>query len=124
MSKTLEIHTIQMAQWRKLLEHGIEIVDTTVRTGNKLFAPDWDLVQATKNGTLSDEDFTKMYTALMRDRYSCNPTMFDDLLTKGKIALTCYCGSDKHCHRFLLKDILIKVAGSKGIVVTDKGEFP
>ena len=124
MSKVLELHTIQMAQWRKLLETGIEIIDATVRTGNKLLAPSWDLVSATKSGTLPDTDFTKQYTDLIRNRYVNDPTLFDDMISKGKIALACYCGSDKHCHRFILRDILKKVAVSKGYTVIDKGEYP
>lgn len=103
------IYTIQLSKAKQL---GIEnILDITVKSGNKLFAPAWGMVNDVKSGIITPEQYTKMYYTMMRLSYKNNITEWDTILNKGNnipIILGCYCKPYTFCHRYLLKDILIK----------------
>ena len=67
-----------------------------------------------KQGKISWDEYREQYTALMRQRYSASPDNFLEALKSDELILCCYCtdtsDGTKHCHRYLLVDILEKVA--------------
>ncbi len=69
---------------------------------NKLVAPDWDIIMAYKNGQITEEEYTKRYTAQL-DRIGINKilTSFKD----GDVLL-CYEKSGRFCHRHILAEWL------------------
>lgn len=119
----MELYTVAMYNWRKAKAKGVEVQDTTVRSGNALFAPSWEMVRTYKAGELSEEEYTKQYYEKMRDSFRNNRDKWLALFQKEKLALACYCGPDKFCHRLLLKAILLKIAEAEGISVKDCGEI-
>ena len=120
----MEIMTAQMSRWRQLKERNIELIDTTVKTGNRTWAPTWEMVMGHKAGTISDEAYTAAYVGMMRYSYINYPADWDRLLnTQGPVAIACYCSPGAFCHRHLLKDILEKICASKGIPFRYYGEF-
>jgi len=99
----LEVYT---AQYRY---SGPNRLDITVKTGNPVFAPTWDMVKAFKAGALSEEKYTGQYIQLMRDSYRENKKEWLDLLDRERVVLVCFCKSGEFCHRILLANILTKL---------------
>ena len=107
------------------------VLDVTIKsaTGNaQTFAPTWNMVMASKNGSLPWLDYIDQYTDLMRQRYKQHPDHFINFLLKSKtLVLCCYCPdtsqTTRHCHRYILADIFLKVAQHHGIEAEILGEL-
>lgn len=118
------LFTAQMSKWRQLKERNIELIDTTVKTGELAFAPEWNWVMTHKSGELDDDQYAELYYAKMRHSYrSCHETWNRLLLSTGPVALACFCTAGNFCHRHLLKDILEKLCQARGIPFEYYGEF-
>lgn len=114
----MEIYTCQMANWRKARDLGIPVFDITLKSGDKRFAPDSDLLYKYKAGNLSEHDYTARYIELMDQRWTDDAHLLDDITKHEKLCLMCYCGPGKFCHRHLLVEWL-----SKRIRVSYQGEI-
>lgn len=123
LAKSMTLYTTQIAKWRTVKKLGIELVDTTIKSGFKHLAPSWDMVMGVKDGTLSEELYTDTYLKLLQERYSDDPEPFMSLLTPEPKALTCYCRAFKFCHRKLLLDFLKGVAEEHNLPFTYGGEI-
>jgi uncharacterized protein YeaO (DUF488 family) len=98
------------------------VLNTTVKSGSglgKVFAPTWNMVMAFKRGDIDWQTYTASYQALMRERYRQNQAAFLEALSCDELIVCCYCkdthATIRHCHRYLLVDILEKVAHHHGI---------
>jgi hypothetical protein len=62
----------------------------------------------------------------MRQRYQANPAAFLEVLNSAELIVCCYCkdthATTKHCHRYILVEILEKVAAHHGIDFKAIGE--
>jgi len=101
---------------------GQRVLNTTVKSGiglGAVFVPTWKMVMASKQGQLSWEAYIEEYTALMRQRYAKNPAAFVEALGSDELIVCCYCrdthDTTKHCHSYILVEILEKVAAHHGI---------
>ena len=80
------------------------------------FAPSAELLRSYKDGKRSWFQYTQRYTAEQRTHFRENPEHFEDLLKRATIEdiiLLCYeryDGPETQCHRFLLYDMLQKIA--------------
>ena len=108
---------------------GQRVLNTTVKSGTGLgavFAPTWKMVTASKRKTVSWQSYIKGYTALMRRRYADNPATCLEALSSDELIVCCYCKdthtTTKHCHRYILVEILEKVAAHHGIGFEGIGE--
>lgn len=120
----MEIFTIQMSHWREARSRKIELVDTTVKGKSKLFAPTWDMVMGHKNGTLSDEDYTKQYRHRMIQSWLANREEWEAFLRREEpVAIACYCNVGCFCHRLLLKDIFEELCKKLNIPFLYYGEL-
>jgi hypothetical protein len=99
------VRTVQIATAKRL---GIKYLDVTIGSGDKVFAPNWDMVRGVKGGTLSEEEYSVMYTNLMRNSYRVNRARWDRILALEEIVLGCYCKVGDFCHRHLLAYMLVK----------------
>ncbi len=93
------------------------VLNTTVKSGSglgKIFAPTWDMVLAFKRGDINWQRYTRRYQALLRERYRQHEAAFLEVLSREVVIVCCYCqdshATTRHCHRYLLVDILEKVA--------------
>lgn len=120
---SIELYTAQISQWRGLKENNIELIDTTVKSGYKEFAPTWDIVTSVKNNVISEQAYVDVYIELMRESYVKHRNVWLHVLTKPKIAIGCYCKPGIFCHRHVLKDYFLKVAEKHNINLTYMGEF-
>lgn len=105
------------------------VLDITVKSGDKVFAPiedprnPWDLVMGYKQGTISVEEYTERYTALMRKSYKENKARWLELLSYESVVLCCYCPPGDFCHRTLLAEMLVKVGQKLGKEAIFRGEI-
>lgn len=84
-------------------------VNITVKSGDRVFAPTWDLVQGMRNGKITEDEFKEKYYELMRQSYKKNRAKWKALLEKEEVVLVCYCPIGAFCHRYLLVEILEKL---------------
>ena len=108
---------------------GQRVLNTTVKSGTGLgavFAPTWKMVMASKQNTILWQSYVEQYTALMRQRYQVNPSAFLEALQSDVLIVCCYCkdthATTKHCHRYILVEILEKLAAHHGIGFESIGE--
>ena len=82
---------------------------------------------ASKQHTITWQTYIEQYTALMRQRYADNPAAFLEALSSDELIVCCYCkdthATTKHCHRYILVEILEKVAAHHGIGFEAIGEL-
>lgn len=119
----MRLYTIQMARWRSAAMFGIQVLDTTVKSGDKVFAPTWDMVNDVKSGTISEGAYTELYLRMMRNSYRHNKKRWLEVLNMEAVALACYCPSGCFCHRHLLADMLCKCAAKHNIPLDFRGEL-
>lgn len=120
----MELFTVQMGKWRLARDRGIVFLDTTVKSGDALFAPTWDMVMGHKNGTVSDEEYTKLYRQMMIRSWTHNREKWELLLRSNEqVAIACYCPAGVFCHRLLLKDILQELSGKLNVPFHYYGEL-
>jgi hypothetical protein len=107
---SLQVYTAQI-KYTNLYEikNNPDCLDVTIKSGSKIFAPTWGMVMGHKNLRLTDDQYKDMYYKLMRQSYKINRKEWDELLAKDKIILMCYCYNGSFCHRYLLRDILVKL---------------
>jgi len=108
---------------------GQRVLNTTVKSGTGLgavFAPTWKMVMQSKRDEITWDEYRREYTALMRQRYQANPAAFLEVLNSAELIVCCYCkdthATTKHCHRYILVEILEKVAAHHGIDFKAIGE--
>lgn len=100
------------------------MVDTTVKSGGDTpFSPHWYMVQGHKSGHYSDDEYTKLYMDLMRQRYSDNPDYWHAFVRQHRVAVGCYCPAGAFCHRHLLLNCLEGVAKQQGVPFVRRGEL-
>jgi len=89
--------------------NGEDRYDITVKSGNKIFAPTWNIVMDYKNNIITAEEYTKEYHNLMVKSYYNNLNEWNKLLNEEQITLVCFCKSGDFCHRLLLAEYLSKL---------------
>lgn len=105
----MNLYTIQMASWREAKRLGIPLYDITCKSGDEIFAPERSDLYEHKAGRMSDEEYTRRYREKMLRTYNFYRPEWDRFIQKEVVALACYCPAGKFCHRYLLKDILLKL---------------
>lgn len=81
-------------------------MDITIKSGNKAFAPTWDMVMGYKNKTISEDQYTTQYLQMLNDSYKKNKSEWDKLLAMESVTFVCYCPKNNFCHRHLLAEYL------------------
>lgn len=110
----MPVHTVQMAQWRKAKAKDIRVVDITLKSGERHFAPSPKLLSLYKCGHIDPEGYTERFVQEMRESYRKAPQLWIDLALDDNYALACYCRAGDFCHRHLVVELLEKVAASQG----------
>lgn len=124
MPGTYHIWTIQMAQRRLATAKGIELLDTTAKSGIKEFAPSFNEVMNYKNGRLSEQQYTLIYNTKMRESKASSPKVWKQLEEHHNVAVACYCPADCFCHRHIfVKEHMVPYLESKGHTVILEGEI-
>ena len=119
----MELHTAQIAQWRTANERKLYFIDTTVKSGDSVFAPTWDIVMDHKSGRITDEEYTEVYRRIMRASYLRDPERWLEVCQMEHVCIACYCPRGKFCHRHILAGYLEKVCYKLNIPFTMRGEL-
>lgn len=120
----MEVFTIQLAQRRVAYARNITVIDTTVKTGDPIFAPTWDIVMGHKRGEINDEEYRSQYMWLMSQSWQANPDKWQLMLHRtDPVALGCYCQPGVFCHRHLLNQLLNHLCRRQGIPYLYYGEL-
>lgn len=123
----MKLYTIQLAKHRLLKDTDITLLDVTVKSGLKIMAPSWEILNNYRNQGSTDrawEEYTLAFYQKMRESYAMNPQIWHRWITNDKpLALACYCRAGKHCHRHLLRDIFQKIAKKQGFELEYCGEI-
>lgn len=102
--------------------NGADKLDITIKSGNRVFAPTWDMVMDHKKRRLSDKEYTNKYIEMMRISWARHADEWYWLLGQEIVTLCCYCPPGAFCHRHILKQLLEKACESHGIEFVDGGE--
>ncbi len=120
----MELYTVSLSQWRKAKALDIPLIDITVKSGLRVFAPDESVLWAYKRGEVTDERYTELYLARLGEQFRTQPEAFQSFLEQeGKVAVACYCAAGKFCHRHLFVDFIAELGDNNGYSVTIKGEI-
>jgi len=121
---TVELYTISLSQWRKARDRGITLIDITVKSGLRVFAPEDAVLWAYKRGEVSDEDYTELYLKRLQEQFRASPEVFEQfLMNEGPVAVACYCAAGKFCHRHVFVPFIKLVADDNGCPLTLCGEI-
>lgn len=111
----MKAYTISLSKHRVAKGKGIPLVDITVKSGIKEFAPDWDFLMEYKKSNQDAEAqavYTRKYYAKLNTVWQHKPELFLKLFEEyDEVAFACYCPENAcFCHRFLFVDGLEKMA--------------
>lgn len=87
---------------------GLDGLDITYKS-NSIFSPTKKLVHGYKYWRISQEEYVKIFYELMRESYNNNYKEWQRILNLKSVVLLCYCPENSFCHRFLIKDMLVKL---------------
>lgn len=119
----MQLYTIQMAQWRKAKAQGILLLDTTVKSGDPVFAPTWEIVDGVKSGRITADEYTHVYRQLMTRSFRIHAARWREVIRGEPVAVACYCAKGKFCHRHLLKDYFQEICHARSIPFEYLGEL-
>lgn len=101
---------------------GQDRLDITVKGNNvdgKLYAPTWDIVMGVKNGTITEEEYTRRYYDMLSNKHNndveaakqtinlVKMVMGSENMPERDITLVCFCPANAFCHRHLLVKWLV-----------------
>lgn len=93
-----------------LFRNDKRMIDITVKSGIRTFAPTWSMVNDYKQLKCDEKEYTQRYIALMNQNLTRNNRAWQQLAYRKEIILACYCPSNTvFCHRYLLAEILEKM---------------
>jgi len=112
-----------MAKWRIARDQEIPFLDTTVKSGDKVFAPSWQIVMDVKAKIITPDEYTVHYTAMMRESYTHNKERWLEVCNMKQVAIACYCEEGHFCHRHVLAYMFQRVCHQHGISFKLRGEL-
>lgn len=75
----------------------------------KFLAPNWDLVNGIKNGSVTEEEFRRAYFYSLENKVKGLEELLVDIGKGKKYVFVCWEGKSKFCHRHLVSEILNKL---------------
>ncbi len=82
-------------------------IDITIKSGAKLVAPTWGMVMGWKDGTITDQEYTRMYLNIL-EKNKEKIIEWLKSLKLDRIVFMCYCRDNTFCHTYLLIDWLVE----------------
>jgi len=95
---------------------GDDRLDITVKGNDTFganFAPTWEMVNGFKNHTMSEDEYTWRYRALMNQHWNESNSPFMELakgiVFPGGVTVVCFCKPGAFCHRILFVESMEKL---------------
>jgi hypothetical protein len=94
----------------------VKFIDVT-RTSNSPLSPSWDMYNDYKYGRITWDEYVTIFKEEMKER-EIESTLRDIAIMslKKNVYLVCY-ETTKHCHRFILLDMIAELAENEAIPV-------
>ena len=105
----MKIFTFQTALWRQVDQCNVPRIDISWKIGEKLFAPEPDLLFAYKRGEVDEATYSRRYREILQQRFDQNPIPFLKLSAYDTVAFNCFCSGAGFCHRFLFVEFLTQL---------------
>ncbi len=113
----MRIYTAQLRKYR-----GADLVDVTIKSGDRAFSPTWHMVRGIKDKSMGIEEYLEIYTRMMDISKVKKRERWLEVCNRDEVTLACYCRKGEFCHRYPLADILIEFAKENGIEAKYMGE--
>lgn len=116
----LTITTGRIQDQKKWQELGWHIIDVTVKsaTSARSLAPTWDMVLQYKNGTLSEQQYTKKYQEILKKSLEQQRAKWlSTIKNYNHLVFLCYCPTGQFCHRLLVAKAFYQLAQRHDYVV-------
>ncbi len=121
---SISVWTMQMGRRWQAKAEDIHVLDITVKSGVRMFAPDWNSVLSYKNHEIGELEYANRYNHRMLRSQQTNPEAWDKILTAHpRVALACYCRPGAFCHRHLFRTLMKDYLTAKNVEVIDMGEL-
>lgn len=105
----MKIYTISIPNARIMgIDKSPGYLDITIGSGDKVFAPTWNMVHGIKDHTITEELYTHMYKHMMYESIKLYPNRWVEISNMDVVYLACYCRPGSFCHRYLLASILVE----------------
>lgn len=115
--------TIQIPQWRKHKLAGMKMIDITVKSGIKAFAPNWFDLKQYKAGQMPEDEYTQRYLEKMYESMQEEKDHWNRLSVYPYAVYGCYCPEGAYCHRHLFKNLAKAHLEGMGWTPKLMGEF-
>lgn len=102
--------------------HKGSLLDVTIKTGDRVFAPSQDLFTGAKSGNVSREVYAQRFNSEMKKSRKVNKQRWFEVASKDVLLIGCYCKPGKFCHRRLLVEHFQKFCHKNKIGFTFMGE--
>jgi hypothetical protein len=118
----LQVHTARIST------RDPDRLDVTRKSGKGglFLAPSWSILGPVKLALKSEAPiadvwafYRECYLREMRHSYATERSLWDALLARERVVLTCFCTDPIHCHRFILRTRILPKLGA-----VDCGELP
>lgn len=120
----MQVYTVQLAQHRLAKAKDIPLVDITVKSGIRTFAPTWRMLTLYQAGTVDAEQYAELYRQKLNDEAWATESDWQWLLSHDRVALACYCrGDGRYCHRHTLVEILREIREKQNLPFEYCGEL-
>lgn len=118
----MELYTVSLYAKVEAEALGIPVLDTTIKSGDQVFAPSWGIVMKYKDD-LNEATYTKVYNEMMVASRLKHLDHWLKVLKMDSVAIACYCYRGKFCHRVLLVSMFEELAKEHEIPFEYKGEI-
>ena len=120
----MKIYTCTISRIEEAEDLGIYAHDITIKSGDKKFAPTWELLMRYKEVKCPSHQYTAEYLELMRESYRQDPEYWVSFCKmEVSIAVSCYYPVGRFCHRYLFVEIIKKVCKKHKIPFKYIGEL-
>lgn len=123
----MKLYTAQMSMGKTIpKKFNIPVLDVTVKSGDRLFAPSWKFLMEYKSsdkGEIAQKNYTEAFIMHMRQSFRINPNHWRGALAQDVLCILCYCPAGAFCHRLLLVDLFEKQCRHWGIPFAYGGEI-
>lgn len=97
-------------------------LDTTLMSGDPVFAPTGNILWPYKRGEINEDQYTQGFYRVIKQRIEEDYKPWHWLINQESVCLACYCAHGKFCHRHLLKRPIEYLCRKEGIKYIDEGE--
>lgn len=122
----MELYRARVQHWREVDKLGLTLMDVTVKSGLKQFAPDRDALYKYKASKKTVDDvavFELLFMEKMNNLWRVAPEEFDILVNQKTLVLGCYCDQESkdYCHLDSLCYCIEKICNDRRIPFKYKG---